>query len=186
LRAVAWWGIGAVPVVAVAASRLTGKSTDRSGLLAVPGEVGRRRIVASAATALALAVAFAMALALPAQTRLSDAPSGIADAVRSIAATHPGLRVFDAERWGSWLELEVPDATYFADSRIELIPASAWKDYVAVSEAQPGWEAILDRWQVDTVVLSTGDQAGLVAAVNSSDRWRVVYRDADGIVVVRA
>jgi hypothetical protein len=33
--------------------------------------------------------------------------------------------VFDAEHWGSWLELQVPDARYFADSRIELIPASA-------------------------------------------------------------
>lgn len=185
LRAVAWWGIGAVPVVAVAVSRLTGKPTDRAGLLAVPGEVGRRRIVAGAATALALAVAFAAALVIPAQGRLTEAPAGIADAVRSIAATHPGLRVFDAERWGSWLELEVPDATYFADSRIELIPASAWGDYVSVSEAQSGWGAILDRWQVDALVLARGDQAGLVAAVDSSAAWRVAYRDADGLVAVR-
>ena len=127
-----------------------------------------------------------MALALPAQTRLSDAPSGIADAVRSIAATHPGLRVFDAERWGSWLELQVPEASYFADSRIELIPTSAWGDYVAVSEAQSGWESILDRWHVDVLVLSSGDQSGLVVAIDNSAAWRVVHRDADGLVAVRA
>ena len=97
-----------------------------------------------------------------------------------------GLREFDAERWGSWLELQVPDASYFADSRIEMIPASAWRDYVAVSEAQPGWEAVLDRWQVDALVLSRGDQPRLVAAIDSSGAWRIDYRDADGVVAIRA
>jgi hypothetical protein len=186
LRAVAWWGIGAVPGVAVAASRVAGAATDRSGLLAVPGEVSRRRVAAGVAAALAVLVAVGIALAQPAVRRLTDAPSGMADAVRSIAFSHPGLRVFDAERWGSWLELEVPDASYFADSRIELIPASAWLDYVAVSEAQPDWQAILDRWQVDALVLSSGDQPSLVATIEGSTAWRVVHRDADGLVAVRA
>jgi hypothetical protein len=139
-----------------------------------------------AVAVLAVTLAAGLAVALPAERRLMDAPAGIADAVRSIAASHSGLRVFDAERWGSWLELEVPEARYFADSRIELIPVSAWHDYVAVSEAQPSWEAILDRWQVDALVLSNGDQPTLVAAVEGSAGWRVVHRDADGVVAVRA
>jgi hypothetical protein len=185
-RAVAWWGIGAVPVVAVAATRLRAASTDRSGWLAVPGEAGRRRVFASAAAALVITIAVGLALALPADQRLMDAPAGIADAVRSIAASNPGLRVFDAERWGSWLELEVPDAGYFADSRIELIPASAWGDYVAVSDAQPGWEGTLDRWRVNVLAVSSVDQPSLLAAISSSATWRVVYRDADGLVAVRA
>ncbi len=186
LRAVAWWGIGAVPVIAVAAGRLTEGATDRSGVLAVPGEEGRRRVLAGAAAAGAVTLAVVLALALPAERRLTDAPPGIADAVRSIAASNPGVRVFDAERWGSWLELQVPEASYFADSRIELIPTSAWGDYVAVSEAQSGWESILDRWHVDALVLSSGDQPGLVMAIDSSAVWRVVHRDADGLVAVRA
>jgi hypothetical protein len=155
-------------------------------LLAVPGEARRRRVSAGAAAVLTVTLAVGLALALPADRRLADAPAGLADAVRSIAASHPGLRVFDAERWGSWLELQVPDASYFADSRIELIPASAWGDYVAVSEAQSGWEVTLDRWQVDVLVLSSGDQSRLIAAVGSSATWRVVHRDADGLVAVRA
>ena len=186
LRAVAWWGIGAVPVIAVAASRLREGATDRSGLLAVPGEVSRQRVLAGAAAAGAVTLAVVLALALPAERRLTDAPPGIADAVRSIAASNPGVRVFDAERWGSWLELQVPEARYFADSRIELIPTSAWGDYVAVSEAQSGWESILDRWHVDALVLSNVDQPGLVMAIESSAAWRVVHRDADGLVAVRA
>lgn len=186
LRAVAWWGIGAVPVVAVAASRLIGAPTDRAGFLAVPGEAGRRRIPASIAAGLAVAIAIGLAVVAPAEQRLTEAPLGIAAAVRSVAASHRGVRVFDAERWGSWLELQVPDASYFADSRIELIPASAWSDYVAVSGAQEGWQAILDRWQVEALVLSDTDQAGLMEAVASSVEWRVVHRDADGLVAVRA
>jgi hypothetical protein len=184
-RAVAWWGIGAVPAVAVAVSRLAGMPTDRSGLLAVPGELGRRRFVAGAAAAVALLIALGLALALPAGTRLTDAPAGLANQVRSLAVSHPGLRVFDAERWGSWLEMEVPDASYFADSRIELIPSGAWRDYVAVSETQPGWQAILERWQVDALVLSARDQPSLVAAIESSAAWRIIHQDADGLVAVR-
>ena len=73
-----------------------------------------------------------------------------------------------------------PDASYFADSRIELIPASVRRDYVAVLEEQTGWEAILDRWQVDVLVLSSGDQPSLVAAVGGSAGWQIVHRDAAG------
>jgi hypothetical protein len=185
LRAVAWWGIGAVPVIALAVSHLSGASTDRSGFLAVPAEIARRRVLAGVVAVLALFVATGLALGLPAERRLTDAPPGIADALRSIASSHPSLRVFDAERWGSWLELEVPSASYFADSRIELIPAGAWRDYVAVSEAQTGWEAILDRWRVDALAISSRDQPSLVAAIAGSTVWRVVHRDAEGLVAVR-
>jgi hypothetical protein len=181
LRAVAWWGIGAVPMIAVAAA-----AARRSR--AAPGsrEASPRNVSTVAVAVLAVTLAAGLAVALPAERRLMDAPAGIADAVRSLAASHSGLRVFDAERWGSWLELKVPDASYFADSRIELIPASAWHDYVAVSEAQPGWDAILDRWRADVLVVSSGDQPRLVEAVGGSVGWRVVSRDTDGVVAVRA
>jgi hypothetical protein len=204
LRAVAWWGIGAVPVVAVAASLLMDAAARRAGAdaashsarprpapsaagFATPSrEAPPRRASTGAVAVLVVVVAAVLALALPAERRLTDAPSGIADAVQSIAVSHPGLRVFDAQRWGSWLELQVPDASYFADSRIELIPASAWRDYVSVSEAQPGWEATLDRWQIDVIALSSDDQPSLVAAIDGSAAWRVVHRGADGLVAVRA
>ena len=186
LRAVAWWGIGAVPVIAVRASSRTERANDRSGFFgAAPGEVGRRPVLSGATAVVVVTLVVALAMAMPAERRVMDAPAGIANAVRSIAASHPGVRVFDAERWGSWLELQAPEASYFADSRIELIPASAWGDYVAVSEAQSGWEGILDRWQVDVLVLSGGDQPSLVAAIDSSAAWRIVHRDADGLVAVR-
>ena len=155
-------------------------------LAALYGAASPRRVSTGAVALLAVTLAACLALALPAERRLMDAPAGLVDAVRSIAASHSGLRVFDAEHWGSWLELQVPDARYFADSRIELIPASAWRDYVAVSEAQSGWEVTLDRWQVDALVLSSADQPNLVVAVDSSAAWRVVHRDADGLVAVRA
>ncbi len=185
LRAVAWWGIGAVPVIAVAVGRWTEPATDRSAPVPAIGRPGARPLSAAVAVPRRWRSRSGSPWPLPAERRLLDAPVGLADATRSIAASHPGLRVFDAERWGSWLELQVPGASYFADSRIELIPASAWQDYVAVSGAQPGWEAILDRWKVDALVLSSGDQPGLVAAVDTSAAWRVVHRDADGLVAVR-
>ena len=97
LRAVAWWGIGAVPTVAIAAAAW------RSRIAAGSAEASSRRAPSAAVAVLAVALAAGLALALPAERRLMDAPSGIVDAVRSLAASHSGLRVFDAERWGSWL-----------------------------------------------------------------------------------
>jgi hypothetical protein len=180
LRAVAWWGIGMVPVIAAAVA--ASQSPRASAWSAEARPLG---LATGSVTLVVLAVAIVLALVLPPERRLMDAPAGIANAVRPIAASAARLRVFDAERWGSWLELAVPEARYFADSRIELIPASAWRDYVAVSLAQSGWQVILDRWQVDALVLSNSDQPSLVAAVVVSAAWRLIYRDADGLVAVR-
>ena len=73
----------------------------------------------------------------------------------------------------------------FADSRIELIPAAAWSDYLKVSVGDAHWSEILDTWQVSVVVVSAKDQAALVTLVSSDSRWQAVYRDSDGLVAVR-
>ena len=91
---------------------------------------------------------------------LADAPAGITAAVR--AAARPGDRIWNAQRWGSWLEFAVPDAPVAVDSRIELIPADAWDDHLALSSGDPDWAAILDRRGVTIVVASATEQRGLI------------------------
>jgi hypothetical protein len=193
VRAVAWWGAGGAPVAAAFLARIrsraredepvTSKTTDEPGVA--------RRPIAFVAGLVILLVAL-QPVWHPSPdgeglgSRLEDAPPGITRALSTVLAAHPAARVFNAQRWGSWLELAVPGARLFADSRIELIPAAAWLDYLRVSAGDARWREILDAWQVDAVVLSATDQPALVTLIGGAAAWRSVYRDSDGIVAVRA
>ena len=48
----------------------------------------------------------------------------------------------------------------FVDSRIELFPTSIWDEYLAVGGAREGWQARLDRWDVDGVVINPDQDEG--------------------------
>ena len=198
VRAIAWWGVGAAPVAAalltgVLASRAT---VDGGGQTATTAPPGGRGGPARAQTALVAALAILVVAIQPIWRpspdgggigpRLVDAPAGIAQAVGEVSFTHPAIRVFNAQRWGSWLELEVPSALLFADSRIELIPAGAWSDYLLVSAGDARWQEILDLWKVDVVVVASADQPALASLIEGDTGWRLTYRDSDGLVAVRS
>ncbi|HXF71900.1 MAG TPA: hypothetical protein VNO79_04725 [Actinomycetota bacterium] len=115
---------------------------------------------------------------------VSTAPGGITHALR--AALEPGDRVFNAQIWGSWFELALPDNPVFVDSRIELFPEEIWDEYFAVSNGREGWQEILDRWGVQAVAADREQQDGLIPRIHRDPGWRLVYEGRDGLVFVRA
>jgi hypothetical protein len=115
---------------------------------------------------------------------LTDAPRGLTEAVLALAG--PTDRIWNAQRWGSWLEFAVPDASVAVDSRIELIPTDAWDDHLALSRGAADWRSILDRRGVTIVVAAADEQAALTPLLRTSPSWRVLQEDADGAVFVRA
>ena len=199
VRAIAWWGVGAAPVAAALLAGVLAwrAGSESGGNLRVTGpEPGRRAGPGRAGIAFVAALAILAVAVQPAWrpspdgggigSRLVDAPAGIARAVDEATAAHPAARVFNAQRWGSWLELATPGALVFADSRVELIPASVWSDYILVSEGDARWREILDSWQVDVVVVALADQPALASLVQGDAGWRASYQDADGLVAVRS
>jgi len=193
VRAVAWWGAGAAPVAAAFLARIRSRAREDEPVTPTathrPG-VARGPIAFVAGFAILLVALQPVWHPSPAGeglgSRLEDAPPGITRALSTVLAAHPAARVFNAQRWGSWLELAVPGARLFADSRIELIPAAAWLDYLEASAGDPRWREILDAWQVDVVAVSATDQSGLATLIGGDAAWRSVYRDSDGLVAVRA
>lgn len=193
VRAVAWWGLGAAPIAAALLARIRARSREGEPVRSTATD---RLRVARGPIAFVAAMALLLAALQPGWhpspdgeglgSRLEDAPPGITRAVSAVLAAHPAARVFNAQRWGSWLELAVPGARLFADSRIELIPAAAWLDYLQASAGDARWREILDAWQVDVVALSATDQSALATLIGGDAAWRSVYRDSDGIVAVRA
>lgn len=113
---------------------------------------------------------------------LSSAPQRLVEAVQREAPRD--ARLFVTSAFASWFEYASPANPVFVDSRIELFPEDVWTDYVAVINAQDGWQEILDRWQVDAIVLRPEDST-LVPLLEEDSDWRLAYRDGSGTVFVR-
>ena len=47
-------------------------------------------------------------------------------------------------------------------------PPAVWNDYIDVSNGRNGWQAILDRWDVDVLALSPGQSGELIAKARES------------------
>jgi hypothetical protein len=114
---------------------------------------------------------------------LAEAPPGITAALRE--ASRPGDRVFNPQIWGSWFGYALPDRLVAIDSRIEFFPAQVWDDYERVLAGVDGWEAILQGWDPDLVVVEGDDGGGLGARLQARG-WRELYRDADGRILAPA
>jgi hypothetical protein len=93
--------------------------------------------------------------------------------------------MFNPQLWGSWFEFAFPEHPAFVDSRIEVFPDRVWEDYDAVSAGREGWQGVLDRWGIDVVVAERRQQAALIPFILQDPGWRLVHRDADGMIFVR-
>ena len=179
-RGVAWWPLAVVPAVA---GTLIPAAADR--VRAEPPLT--RRLNGIVVALLALAGIALLPLWQPIDERtgapdglLTDAPPALTQAVREAASTG-AERVFQPQRWGSWFEYAVPEVLVAIDSRIELFPAEVWDDYERVVAGVDGWQAQLDAWSVDLVVVEA-EQTAFRERLEAAG-WRVVVEDADGAVL---
>lgn len=111
---------------------------------------------------------------------LANAPPGITAALRDLA--RPGDRLLNPQQWGSWFEFVLPEMPVAIDSRIELFPPEVWKGYDLVRTGGPGWDVQLAAWDASVAVVVAEDEA--LADRLAANRWRSVYADADGSILV--
>ncbi len=121
----------------------------------------------------------------PARTALLSADTPVAVA-EYLAANPVEGRLFNATDWSAYFSWRLaPDTRVFVDNRFELHPAEVWREYTAISTGHVTWERLLDAHGVTRLALSHATQAGLVAAVRESPRWRLAYEDDQALVFVR-
>jgi len=171
-RNVVWWALYVPPV---AGSLLVGWHPGRSS------SDDRAGPVLGIALVLVVAIASVRVLVVQPASLVADAPPGLTAAVEG--ATAGGQRLFNGS-WGSWFEFALPDVPVFLDARGELTPDAVYRDYSVVMAALPGWQAVLDRWNVDVVAVPADDPQ-LVSAMDSDPAWTPRYRDGDGAVFTR-
>jgi hypothetical protein len=178
-RSTAWWALAAAPPIA--------------GLLGDPARIRQELPASTLNTAIAFLLVVPCAFLFPWSfvgtrtdapgSRVGDAPAGVTRELHKVV--RPGDRIFNAQIWGSWFEFALPGNPVFVDSRIEVFSHSIWRQYMAVSGGQQGWQAILDRWRVRTLALSPRQQPDLIPLVRRDPGWALVYEDADGLVFLK-
>lgn len=183
VRGVFWWALAAPVLIADLFAAGADEPDDRSTLN----------------TALAAALGIAAIALLPwfrptfASTTnsarvtnglLAHSPEQFTSRIPDIA--DPGARMFVPELWASWFEFAVRRNPVFVDPRIEIFPVEVWREYDAVSRGDDSWDRILDRWDVDILVLSREQQSGLISRIEGHATWTKVYDDADGLLLVRS
>lgn len=180
-RGVFWWGM-TVPVVIAGSSREPSEREPRAD----PVSLASTGFIA--AMVLVLAGSFVRWLPYAGEDPPSElirlAPVAMTERLRGVLA--PGERIFNAQRWGSWFELALPKDPVFVDSRFEVVPESAWKEYEAISLGREGWQEALIELGVRVVAIARDQQDGLIPRIERDPGWRLVYEDDDGLVFQRA
>jgi hypothetical protein len=123
------------------------------------------------------------ASAEPAVGLLRLAPAALTEDLRS--RLEPGEPFANAQSWGSWFELTLPEHPIFVDSRFEVVPPRAVRSSITISSAEPGWQAELDALPVRFYAVDREHQPALVAALPELEGWRQAYSDEDGLILVR-
>ena len=188
-RGIVWWALGVPVVLAPTLAGLGGAlgRASRPGLARPEPATFQRLNLGIVLVLVALIVVLqpvwqsSPTLAGP-DGMLTDAPAGLAAAMRDTAS--PADRAVVPQRWASWFEWAAPGVPVMVDSRIEVVPASAWPDYLAISAGGSGAIETLARIRATLVVVDRREQGTLLRTLEATGSgWNVVTEDGDGAVL---
>jgi hypothetical protein len=96
-------------------------------------------------------------------------------------------RIFCRFEWGEYMGWALaPRHKIFVDGRIEIFPDEVWNDFTAVTRGRGDWEAILNRYNVDCLLLDeSGFHGDLLPQVQRSAEWTQVCSAGDAVLFIR-
>lgn len=105
---------------------------------------------------------------------LADFPVNQIDWLQAHGELTPQRRIAAQDTVGNYLEFRTDGRQpVFVDDRVDMFPASVVNDEVTLIHGAPGWDKVLDRWHIDTIVWERGGPlTSLLAA--SPAKWRLV------------
>jgi hypothetical protein len=162
-----------LPVVARAFARDAEKPSELRGTL-----------VAAAVTVLAL-VALVMGYQASTEKTFDFATYPVASMKYVQQHDLLGRHLLTTDAAAGYVILEhYPEQKVFIDDRYDMYPRSVIFDYFTLTAGKPGWNKVLDRYDVDVIVW--GKNSCLAALLDQSSEWQRVHRDATDAVWVRA
>ena len=188
VRMVAWWLLIAAPILAAQLAANVPWWTPSAATKELPSR---------GAAFLCAALLFVMLLSLPWLERVNPVmalpgrghrqESDLQALSERIAAEKPNARVFTRFAWGEYLTWSLDSrGKVFMDGRIEIIPDDVWTQYTEITRGRPEWEAILDRYDVDYLILdTTGYHHDLLPLVEQSPKWHAIAAQGNAILFSR-
>jgi hypothetical protein len=95
-----------------------------------------------------------------------------------------GHRLLTTDEWAAYvIDQYWPRQQVFIDDRYDMYPTVVAEDYFTITQVQPGWQDVLDRYQIDVIVWRTGRP--VAELLNLSSGWQQTYTDKLSTVWVR-
>jgi hypothetical protein len=106
------------------------------------------------------------------------------DAVDELVVAQPEARLLVEYDWGGYAIHRLYDrgGRVFIDGRSDMYPRHIFEDYLALRQAQHGWEGLADAHRVEAILLPPG--APLVAATREAG-WCEAHRDERAVLLLR-
>lgn len=105
------------------------------------------------------------------------------DAVNFIKKEQPQGRLFNSYNWGGYLLWTLPEYPVFIDGRTDLYPEEVIGDWLKVAQAKEGWQALLQVYDVNAVLIESN--APLDRVLSSAQSWVLAYQDSVAVVYLR-
>jgi len=100
----------------------------------------------------------------------------------------PGTEpVFSTDAWGGYLIYRMnsgrmyPERKVVVDDRHDLYGSGRVRQYLILTQAEPGWQSVLEKWQIRTALLPAGSTLANLLRELPRD-WRVAYEDKVAVV----
>jgi hypothetical protein len=96
---------------------------------------------------------------------------------------HPDLgRLFNSYNWGSYLLWSLPSYPVFVDGRTDLYDDEILNQYLVLSQALPGWEDVLKKWDIQVILLEPDSP---ILQILTSEGWKICYNDSQAVIIHR-
>jgi len=101
-------------------------------------------------------------------------------AVEHLKKDPPLGQIFNVYEWGDYLLWSGPkDIQVFVASHAHLVPTEVWRDYLRVVHNSAGWEDILERYGVNTVIIDYRYRSGFIRRMKRNEDWQLTFDDGD-------
>ncbi|MHC1785044.1 MAG: hypothetical protein AB9891_20215 [Anaerolineaceae bacterium] len=103
-------------------------------------------------------------------------------AVNWIRDNHISGNLFNEYNWGGYLIFACPQNLVFLDGRTDLFGDEIIGEWQKVILGDPEWRTILDKWDVQTVLLQPDKP---VISIMKDHGWRIGFEDEKSVVMLR-
>ena len=93
--------------------------------------------------------------------------------------------VFSTDAWGGYLIYKMyPARKVVVDDRHDLYGSGRIREYLILTQVEPGWQSVLEQWQIRTALLPSDSTLANLLRELPRD-WRVAYEDEVAVVFER-